>query len=183
MASGSSVNVGRVTTSWHVGTHADAPLHVALGGAPSESLPLAAFDGPATVIDAREVPTGMAITQEWLAEALRGHAKPQRLLVHTGRTVAAGAFPDGWPALNREAAAWLAATGVTLLGVDAPSVDLRTATDLAVHKALFSGGAWVLENLDLRQVPPGRYHLRALPVLVTGADAAPVRAVLDPLEP
>ena len=27
MAAGASVNVGKVTTSLHVGTHADAPLH------------------------------------------------------------------------------------------------------------------------------------------------------------
>ena len=30
MAQGDSVNVGRVTTSWHVGTHADAPRHAKL---------------------------------------------------------------------------------------------------------------------------------------------------------
>jgi len=37
----------------------------------------------------------------------------------------------------------------------------------------------VLENLDLRAVPDGQYVLTAYPVLVSGADAAPVRAVLE----
>jgi len=39
----------------------------------------------------------------------------------------------------------------------------------------------VLENLDLRAVPPGRYELVAPPLKVHGLDAAPVRAVLRPI--
>jgi arylformamidase len=41
--------------------------------------------------------------------------------------------------------------------------------------------AFVLENLDLRDVPAGAYELLAPPLLVYGADAAPVRALLRPL--
>jgi len=40
----------------------------------------------------------------------------------------------------------------------------------------------VLEELDLSQVPPGRYELSALPLRLVGADASPVRAVLRPFE-
>ena len=38
--------------------------------------------------------------------------------------------------------------------------------------------ACVLENLDLRRAPPGRYELIAFPLKLMGLDAAPVRAVL-----
>ena len=183
MTQGASVNVGRVTTSWHVGTHADAPRHVSLSGVASEDLPLAAFSGPATVIDARDAKAGPSITIEWLSSALDGRRLPERLLVRTGRSVATGVFPDEWPTLTPDAAHWLAHGGIRLLGVDAPSVDARTATALAVHHALFAGGAYVLENLKLSMVPNGDYHLTAYPVLVSGADAAPVRAVLDALSP
>jgi arylformamidase len=41
----------------------------------------------------------------------------------------------------------------------------------------------VLENLDLRNVPNGDYHLTALPLRLAGLDAAPVRAVLQRLNP
>jgi kynurenine formamidase len=44
--------------------------------------------------------------------------------------------------------------GLKLLGVDAPSVDARESKSLAVHKMLFSGNAFILENLDLRRVAP-----------------------------
>jgi arylformamidase len=43
---------------------------------------------------------------------------------------------------------------------------------------LFSANAYILENLDLRRVPPGPYELIALPLKLMALDAAPVRAVL-----
>jgi arylformamidase len=80
--------------------------------------------------------------------------------------------------LDEPAAQWLVAHGVVLFGTDAPSVDARTSTTLPVHHALFSGGAYVLENLALEGVTPGRYELLAQPVRIEGADGAPVRAML-----
>jgi arylformamidase len=75
-------------------------------------------------------------------------------------------------------AATLVKRGLRLLGVDAPSVDERESKSLDVHHALFDGGAWVLENLDLRAVRAGSYELMALPQRLDGLDAAPVRALL-----
>jgi arylformamidase len=101
-----------------------------------------------------------------------------RLLLRTGRTIANGHFPADWPVLSAAAARSLTQHGVRLVGVDAPSVDERESRTLNVHHALFDGGAYVLENLDLRDVTPGRYELIALPQRLAGLDAAPVRAVL-----
>jgi arylformamidase len=179
MAQGASVNVGRVTTSWHVGTHADAPLHVARDGAASESLPLPAFAGDAHVVDASALAGDEVLSAHWLADQLPA-GRIERVLLRTGASVATGHFPNQWPTLDVEAVASLVARGLLLLGTDAPSVDARTATDLSVHRALFDAGACVLENLRLLEVAAGPYVLTAYPVLVAGADAAPVRAVLAP---
>ncbi|MDZ7631644.1 MAG: cyclase family protein [Gemmatimonadaceae bacterium] len=154
-------------------------LHVAPTGAPSELLPLEAFHGPVTVLDARDAVDGATLTTEWLSVALERHRLPTRLILRTDRGVGSGTFPAAWPCLTPDAATWLARAGLRLLGVDCPSVDARTATTLSVHHALFAGGAYVLENLDLRAVPAGDYMLTAYPVLVAGADAAPVRAILE----
>ena len=43
MAKGATVNVSAITTSPHVGTHADAPLHVKEGWPGSHELPLEPF--------------------------------------------------------------------------------------------------------------------------------------------
>lgn len=183
MAQGASVNVGRVTTSLHVGTHADAPVHVRPGAPASETLPLDAFRGDAHVVDVSHVAGGHEVTRDELEALLSNDAVPSRLLLHTGRCAASGRFPESWPALHVETARWLVANGLRLLGTDCPSVDLRPAQSLVVHHALFDGGACNLENLRLDHVAPGAYELIAYPVLVAGADAAPARALLFPLPP
>ena len=174
IADGASVNLSAVSGSPHVGTHADAPLHVIDGWPASDALPLAAFLGDALVLDVSRSgpgPLSLAADDPRLAGV-------ERLLLRTGRTIASGRFPADWPVLTPATAATLARGGVRLIGVDAPSVDARESKSLDVHRALFAGGAYVLENLDLREIPEGRYELIALPQRLVGLDAAPVRAIL-----
>ncbi len=180
IGTGSSVNVSAFTTSPHVGTHADAPLHVRDGASGSERLPLEAFIGPVVVVNLVRH-TGV-IDREMLRSA-GIEATPARLLLRTDRTIARGEFPGDWPTLSPHCAADLAADGLLLLGVDCPSVDVRESKDLAVHHALFDGGAYILENLDLAHVPSGGYDLVAPPLKVAGLDAAPARAVLRTPKP
>ena len=80
--------------------------------------------------------------------------------------------------MSESCARELLGRGLKLVGVDAPSVDDRHSKSLAVHKMLFSGNAFILENLDLRRILPGVYDLVAFPVKLMSMDAAPVRAVL-----
>ena len=171
---GATVNLTTITTSPHVGTHADAPLHVRDGAPASDLLPADAFVGPAAVITIDGPPRDIGVT-EIMARVPVGIV---RLLLRTRRSIAAGSFPEDWPALEPSTARALIARGLRLLGVDAPSVDRRTSATLAVHHVLFDGGAVVLENLDLRAVEDGIYELIALPLRWAGLDAAPVRAVL-----
>ncbi|PYP81442.1 MAG: hypothetical protein DMD35_01650 [Gemmatimonadetes bacterium] len=174
IADGATVNLSSISGSPHVGTHADAPLHVHDDWPASDALPLAAFVGDALVLDVSAFASGpmpLAADDPRLAGV-------ERLLLRTGRTIADGRFPPDWPVLAPDTAATLAARGLKLVGVDAPSVDARENRTLDVHRALFGGGAWVLENLDLRAVPAGRYELIAPPQRLVGLDAAPVRAVL-----
>lgn len=175
MHDGASVNLSAMTTSPHVGTHADAPLHVRDGAASSESLPVLPFNGLVHVVDLRDI--AGAISGEQLRERLPVDA-PMRVFLRTGASVAEGRFPDAWPWLLADAAAAAVTAGLRLLGTDAPSVDARDAKVLGTHHACFDQGASVLENLDLRDVTPGSYELRALPMYVHGLDAAPVRVLL-----
>lgn len=175
IAQGASVNVSCLSGSPHVGTHADAPLHVRDGAPASEWLPTEAFRGEALVVDVRGR-TG-AIEVEQLA--LPPGPIP-RLLLQTGASIADGAFPDHWPALSTRCIRALAERGLQLLGVDCPSVDDRESKSLENHHALFGAGACVLENLDLRGVPAGPGELLALPMRLRGLDAAPVRALFRP---
>jgi arylformamidase len=175
MADGASVNLSALTTSPHVGTHADAPLHVHDDGAPSDQLPLDAFIGPAVVVDVSH------LAGELDRDTLRAAGlvtTPARLLLKTGQSIARGGFPESWPALTAACVQSLTADGLRLVGVDCPSVDVRESKTLDVHHAIFGGGAFILENLDLSIPAAGSYDLMAAPVKLGGLDAAPVRAVL-----
>ena len=174
IAKGESVNVSAVIGSPHVGTHADAPLHVHDGWPGSHELPLDAFIGAASVVDV-SAHSGVI---EADAIAYDPDVHGERLLLRTSRSIAGGAFPDEWPTLSEACVRTLVGRGLRLLGVDAPSVDPRDSKTLPVHHMLFSGNAYILENLDLRRVPPGPYELIALPLKYMALDAAPVRAVL-----
>src|SRR5687767_4414609 len=175
ISGGSSVNLSSITSSPHVGTHADAPMHVRDGWPGSHELPLEAFYGPAVVIDVTAMQGEMGFD---VIEPLIAQHRLERLILKTGCCVASGTFPDEWPTLSESCARTLLGIGVKLLGVDAPSVDSRDSKSLAVHKMLFSGNAFILENFDLRRTPPGAYELIAFPVKIMSADAAPVRAIL-----
>lgn len=174
IARGDSVNVSCISGSPHVGTHADAPVHVDAVWAGSESLALGQFLGPVTILD-------VTARSGALERADVGPLTTPRLILKTGQTIAGGAFPDEWPWLSTECVAALAREGLQLVGVDSPSVDARRSVTLDTHRAIFLAGAVVLENLDLRQVPAGVYELVAAPLSVKGLDAAPVRAALKPL--
>ena len=188
IADGASVNVSSLTMSPHVGTHADAPVHVRDGTAASDALPAHAFVGEAVVLDVSDVPataapdgagaiTLAALTERADRQGVR-LAGVTRLLLRTGRTIADGRFPAAWPWLDPDAARVLVSDGLLLLGVDAPSVDAREARALVTHHALFDGGACNLESLDLRAAGPGRFELYAAPLRIAGLDAAPARALL-----
>ena len=179
ISQGSSVNVSSYTTSPHVGTHADAPLHVRDGWSGSHELPLEAFFGRAFVVDVSSA-TG-EIEIETIDSAL-GDSAIERLLLKTGSSIASGTFPESWPTLSEACARELLGRGLRLIGVDAPSVDERHSKSLPVHKMIFSGNACILENLDLRRTPAGVYELIAFPIKIMSLDAAPVRAILRDLE-
>jgi arylformamidase len=172
---GDDVSVSRVSLSPHVGTHADAPAHYDHRGPSTDGFELAAFIGPARVIDAR---ARTAVTSEFLeAEGALGHT---RVLVRTLAAPRPARFVSEFPPLAPEAAETLVRAGIVLYGTDAPSVDPVDSAAMSAHRVLGTARIPILENLDLSQVEPGDYDLVALPIRLVGVEAAPLRAVLLP---
>lgn len=168
---GKSVNVGRLTTTTHLGTHLDAPWHYVDDGGKLESVPLEVLVGPCRVVDAR----GQSALS---VDFLQGVELAERILFYTGQPNTWSSFPHAFMHVLPEAVQYMAARGVRLYGTDGPSVDPLTSTDLPAHKAFAQAGLYILEGLALEGVTPGEYELIALPLRLEGADAAPVRAVL-----
>jgi len=176
------VNVAEVTTSPHVGAHADAPLHYDPQGAPIGAVDLAPYLGPCRVIhalDARPL-----VMWDHLAAALE-HASPlpapPRLLIRTYRTHPGDRWDPALAGIEAAAIERLADLGTVLVGIDTASIDPADSKTLDAHQAIRRRGLRVLENLVRDAVPEGDYELIALPLRWTQADASPVRAVLREL--
>ena len=173
---GCPVNVSAITMSPHLGAHADAPLHYGRDAAPIGAVDLDPFLGRCRVIHA--IDQGRLITKAHLEHAARD--LPPRVLVRT-RRMAMTEWTAAFSAFAPATIAWLASLGVTLVGLDTPSVDPADSKTLDSHLQLLAHNLRVLENLVLDDVDEGDYELIALPLKLTHACASPVRAVLRSL--
>jgi arylformamidase len=179
------INLSAFTMSPHVGTHADAPVHIQGDMAQPDAqaasigqLPLGPYIGPALVLDVS--PWYEDLTWSQIAPLLAAHPQlPPRILFKTQSRNEAERFqpPYAWPdaTLIRE----LAKRGVVLVGIDTPSVDHVDSKTLDTHHALLEAGMAWLENLDLTAAPLNAVSfLVALPLRMMELEASPVRAVL-----
>ncbi len=160
-AAGDSCNMARLTTTLHCGTHLDAPLHFIPGGKTVNSVPIDALIGECAVI---EVDTER-ITGDYVDKFFPKSA--ERILIKSG----------GKAYFDKTGAEELSFIGCRLIGTDNNSVGCAE-DQTGPHRALLGEGVAVLENLELKDVSPGKYFLAALPVKIAGVEAAPVRAVL-----
>ena len=138
----------------HCGTHMDAPAHFLEGGRTVDQAPL-----------------DILIGQAWVVAADKWDQAPpcERLLLKS---------VPGFTGLSPGQALTLTGRGLRLLGTELLSVAGGENT-APVHKLLLGAGVWLVETLDLKDVPPGRYWLYCLPLKVVGAEGAPARAILE----
>ncbi|MDS9471927.1 arylformamidase [Sporosarcina pasteurii] len=168
-----SVNIGKLTTSTHIGTHIDAPFHFADDGEKVHELPIDTYIGRARVIDLSEA---ASIGRQELEAVDFGSA--ERILLKTGGRKDLTVFPELFTYLRADIAPLLQERGVRLIGIESPSVDPEQSKTLDAHHALYAHQIMILENIVLDDVVPGDYELIALPLPLHGADGSPVRAVI-----
>lgn len=173
IADGHNIDLSAISTTVHLGAHADSQSHYHGDGVGIDEHPLEAYLGPCQVIRVA-VPRGARV----LPEHLDVEVTAPRVLVATGSFPNPDAFNEDFNSLSPELVEFLAARNVVLVGIDTPSVDPFTSKALETHQALYRHRMANLEGLVLNSVPEGSYFLSALPLKIQGADASPVRAVL-----
>jgi arylformamidase len=176
---GDGMTVSRLDLDVHTGTHVESALHYVEGGDPVETLPLDAYIGPALAIDLRGAD---AIGPDEL-NAAGIPDRTQRLLIRTrnsGSLQPGQEFSRDFVALTLEGARWIASRELRLVGTDYLSIQ-RFGDDPETHRVLMRAGIAILEGLDLSAAEPGEYRLTCLPLRVHGTEAAPARAILEPL--
>lgn len=167
--------VSTYTASLHVGAHIDAPCHIGLKGG-VEAYDVERFFGPCIVVEM--LANGLFDPMPILENLTGMREFPSRVLFKTRRTPAPNVWTPCYAHPTLKSVEWLVGRGVRLLGIDTPSFDAFEDETLPVHRAALGAGAALLENLELSQAAPGVWGLSAFPLPITGADAAPVRAVL-----
>lgn len=169
---GDNLTLSTLHATVHLGAHADAPSHYGHGPAIHER-DLERYLGPCQVMHVR-AERGTRVTPKMLPSPV----VTPRLLLATFTYPDPDTFHTDFAALSVELIDMLHDQGVTLVGIDTPSVDLFDSKDLEAHQAFFRHDMAILEGLVLADVPEGNYELIALPLRLEGFDASPVRAVL-----
>ena len=175
-APGTEFAIDQLTLVGNTGTYLDAPYHRYPDGADLSSIPLeATVDLPAAVV--RVAGTGQRAIDVGAVAGLdvRGRA----VLLHTGDDTRFGSpgYADGAHFLTRAGAAWLAASGAALVGIDAVNIDDTGDRTRPAHTLLLAAGIPVVEHLTgLGQLPPAGARFTAVPLRIEGFGTIPVRA-------
>ncbi len=182
ISQGDVANVTRLVMGSHTGTHVDAAHHFIDGAQTVDRLPLDRLIGPAVVL---RIPDDVTAID---AHELRRHGGDgeiaPRVLLQTRNSALLDHdhFDRSFAYLTGDGAEYLADAGALLVGIDYLSIEGYGADDHRTHLTLLEREIVVLEGIDLRRVPPGRYELICLPIKVAGGDGAPARVVLRSLD-
>ena len=134
-------NLYTVSTSMHVGTHIDAPLHMCKNKKFISEYSIDKFIGNAVLLDVR----GEKVI-EIKDEYYRDIKETDRVLLFTGWDSFYGKeeYYNNHPIVSEELAELLIKKKIKMLGMDMPSPDNH---EYNIHKKLFENEIFILENL------------------------------------
>ena len=169
--------ISKVAMGTHSGTHVDTPYHFIPGGKNLDELPAERWILPAQVISIKDKE---AIRPSELRniDIKTGDA----LLFKTDNSISgrcvSGVFSENFVYVSPETADFCVEKKVSLVGIDYDTVERYGDLDFPTHHRLLGNDILILENINLKDVPPGRYILFCPPLKMKGADGAPTRAIL-----
>jgi kynurenine formamidase len=182
----------------HGGTHMDAPVHFARGGATADRVPATAGIGPLVRVDVSAAAArdpDYRLTRADLAAWESAHGRIPNSAIVVMYSGWGARWPDRarylgtdrpgdtahlhFPGFSQEAAEFLVRErDVNGIGVDTPSIDHGPSKDFIVHRIINGAGKPGFENLaHLERVPASGATLVALPMPIAGGSGGPLRAI------
>lgn len=149
----------------HNGTHIDAPYHFLENGKTVDMIPLYKTVGLCYVAETNKVLTE-SDAKEIFDKAYKINPESAKRILLKGDAI-----------VSRDAADVFAKHQIHLLGNESQTVGPEDAP-MEVHKILLQNDIVLLEGIRLSDVPEGVYFLNATPLLLSGADGSPCRAIL-----
>lgn len=175
----SGCQVDRLHLGSHSGTHIDAPRHFSRHGSCIDELPLERFIGCGTIVKLQHKMAGERIEKKDI--------EPILPLINPGEFLV---FQTGWdkyfgkeaylhhPYFSEGLTSAILELGVSLVGIDALSIDPTTKGSFKAHSILMPQEVLIVENLcNLDQVKETRGWFSFLPLKIHGGDGSPIRAV------
>lgn len=175
---GEGFSVHTLVIGTHAGTHVDAPFHYIPQATTIDTQHvLNACIGSARVLDITGVKSGAEILPGDLGISPESITTGERILLATGwsERFEESDYFEGFPSLSMELVTLFIEWGITLLGVETPSLHLSRSDE--IHKKFLDAGIIVVENLaNLRQLAGKSIFFSAAPLKLRGLDGSPVRA-------
>ena len=179
----SGYNLSHLSLSSHQGTHLDAPFHFYDDGATLDRIPLERFCGPARLVDlapGSALAASTPLTVDTFAPHADAFQPGARVIYRTGweRMFGQDRFFTEFPTLTLDAARWIAARGIGLLGMDTPTPSTEW---LECHHILLARGVEIVivEGLRNLHLLPPAFRFIGFPLNIEGRDGSPIRAVAE----
>ncbi len=169
--------LSKISMSNHLGTHVDFPAHFIVGGKTSSDYQLQDLMGHCVVIEVED--SVKVIMPEHFKSVVI--APDDIVFFKTHNSLKGGVYTPDFTTLSQEAAEHLKALKVKIVGIDGMSVDPVESHDFQAHRILLGSGILIVENLVLKEVPAGKWHVRIYPLPITGIDGAPATVTLESL--
>lgn len=162
----------RLELNLHTGTHLDTPLHMVPGGYTLEKLNLSKVVTKCKLLDLTKVKDKISEKDLSTLAITEGDF----ILLKT-RNSFEDILETEFIYIDKTGADYLINKKIKGVGIDSLGIE-RDQPDHETHIGLFSSDIMILEGLRLKDIEEGEYFLSAAPILIPGAEAAPIRAYL-----
>lgn len=164
----------------HIGTHMDAPLHFEVNQQSIDEIPVERYITEAWVVNLAPISPKALISVKDMVPIADKIKKGQSLLLQTdwSKKVNTLAYRDELPRISKELALWLGEKGISLLGVEPPSVaDVNNMDEVTeIHTILMKNDIIIVEGLtNLDQLGNDQFTLITAPLKILRGDGAPAR--------
>lgn len=174
---GTEFQIGKIEMVTNTGTYLDCPFHRYANGEDLSQVALEKMVDLEGIVIRADYRNGIAVEPDILkGKEIRNKA----VLIHTN-------WAEHWQTeqyfynhsfLTEESARYLAACGVTLVGIDSHNIDDTRGNARPVHSTLLKEGILIVEHAcNLDKLPDEGFLFSALPPKFKGVGTFPVRAI------